>query len=176
MNIKAIIYQSGTGHAKEYAELLSEVLGIPALHMMESQLRLKSEDQIILVGWIRNRDLMGYGILAKRFNIKAVCAVGAVDETNSHYALERIEKRYHIREKAELFYLRGGFDRKTLQGWDRRIAETLIEDLIKKTERARKKGKEPDPYQQALLNALLRGGNFVNRDNLKEVVIWAKSV
>lgn len=172
MNIKGIIYQSASGHAEKYANIMSESLGIPSYDLFQALRQLDKNDEVIFIGWIRNRDFMGYGFMLKRYDVKAVCAVGAVDEENSCYALDRIERRYHISENAPLFYLRGGLDSRKTRGSDRRIVNYLKDDLAKKISRCQKRNKPVDPYDQALFRALVNGGDYVCKQNLRDVLKW----
>lgn len=172
MNIRGIIYQSASGHAEKYANIMSESLGIPSYDLFQALRQLNKNDEVIFIGWIRNRDFMGYGLMLRRYDVRAVCAVGAVDEENSHYALDRIERRYHISKKAPLFYLRGGFDQRKTRGSDRRIVNFLKDDLAKKISKCQKRNKPVDPYDQALFQALVRGGDHVCRENLSDLFSW----
>lgn len=175
MDIRGIIYQSASGHAERYAKIISECLDVPSYDLFRAMRQLRKNDEVIFIGWIRNRDLMGYGLMLRRYDVRAVCAVGAVDEDNSHYALDRIERRYHISEKAPLFYLRGGFDQMKTRGSDRRIVNYLKDDLAKKISKSRKYSIPADPYDQALWQALMRGGDYVSRDNLTDLLRWYKN-
>lgn len=172
MNIKGIVYQSASGHAQRYAELLSEELKIPAFDLFTAFRGLNKGDEVLFIGWVRNRDFMGYGFMLKRYSVRAVCAVGAVEEEYKQYVLDRIDRRYNISNKLPLFYLRGGFDRKKNRGSDKRISGALIDDLANKISKSERKNKTVDPYNKALLNALVRGGDFVSSDNLSEVIQW----
>lgn len=172
MNIKGVIYQSASGHVKRYAEMLGQQLDIPIFDLFSALPKLNKKDEVIFIGWVRNRDFMGYGLMLKRYSVKAVCAVGAVEDEYSQYVLDRINRRYHISDKAPLFYLRGGFNPKLNRGSDRKIGSALIDDLAKKVTRSQKKNIQVDPYDQALLSALTRGGDFVSNDNLIKVIQW----
>lgn len=172
MNIKGIIYQSSCGHTRQYAELLSEQLKLPAFDLFAALRGLQRYDEVIFIGWVRNRDLMGYGLMLKRYTVKAVCAVGAVSPEVSGFVLDRIERRYHIRKNAPLFYLQGGFNFKAVRGTDRRIADAMKNDLAKKVMRRRKSGKPIAPYDEALFRALNQEEDYVCEENLKELINW----
>ena len=45
--VKAIIYQSKTGHTKEYAEYLSKELSIPCYSVCEAKEKINKKDEII---------------------------------------------------------------------------------------------------------------------------------
>lgn len=172
MDIKGIIYQSASGHTERYAELMSKQLGIPAYDLFEALRGLNKNDEVIFMGWVRNRDFMGYGFMLRRYSVKAVCAVGAVAPEYGQYVLERIDRRYHISDTHPIFYLQGGFNSQTSKGSDRRIVNALKDDLAKKIMRCQQRNKPVKPYDQALLRALTGGGDYVCKENLAEVMEW----
>lgn len=172
MDIKGILYQSGSGHAKEYAELLSKQWNVPAYDLFSAVRSLKKGTPVLFIGWVRNRELMGYGLMLKRYSIKAVCAVGAVEMEYGQYVLDRIARRAHIREDISLFYLRGGFDSKLVRGSDRKLVSALIDTLARKIVRCEKKNQAVHVYDKALFSALTCGGDFVCTENLSNIVEW----
>ena len=67
MDIRGIIYQSASGHAEKYAKIMSESLGIPSYDLFQALRHLDKNDEVIFIGWIRNRDFMGYGLMPRRY-------------------------------------------------------------------------------------------------------------
>ena len=50
--IKAIVYESNTGFTKEYAELLSEIIGIPAIPTIDISMFHGEREPVIFLGWV----------------------------------------------------------------------------------------------------------------------------
>ena len=107
LKVKAILYHSTSGHVREYVELLSKETELPAYRISEALCNLKCKDEVLEMGWVRNRDFMGCGILSKLFDVRAICAVGMVDEKYSCFALDQIN-RMNLKKNKAVFYLRGG--------------------------------------------------------------------
>ena len=77
--IDAIVYKSNTGHTKRYAEMLSEILNIPAVTTRYAFTKLSKGSNVIFMGWIRGVDYIGYNTFIKKHTVKAACVVGAVE-------------------------------------------------------------------------------------------------
>lgn len=71
--LKAIVYESNTGHTKEYAEMLGKKLEIPAFTIKEAKKELNKNDEIIFLGWIFATKIMGLNKV-KKYNVKCVGA------------------------------------------------------------------------------------------------------
>ena len=72
----AIVYTSNTGSTKRYAELLSQMTGLPAFALGDAKDKLSANAGIIYLGWIMASGVKGYSAAAKRYKIHAVCGVG----------------------------------------------------------------------------------------------------
>lgn len=68
--IDAIIYKSNMGHTKKYAEMLSEILNIPAVTTRYAFTKLPKGSKVIFMGWIRGVDYMGYNAFIKKHIIR----------------------------------------------------------------------------------------------------------
>lgn len=169
--MKAIIYQSATGHTERYAKLLAEAANIPAYDLFEARKHLNKGEEVFFMGWIRGRDLMGYGFLLKRYTVKAIGVVGA--SQSGEKALATVQN--HYRTKAiPLFYLQGGINNQKIRGADRKVLEMLKHDLGKKITHKQKKHLPPLKQDEELLKALLNDGDYVCKDNLEQIVCWMK--
>ena len=121
--MKAVIYESNTGHARRYAEMIAAKSGISCIPAREAYKTLDKGSEVLYVGWVMANEVVGYKKAAKRFAVKAVCAVGlfpAAPPVN-----ELIEKRNKL--NCPLFYLRGGIDISKLHG-----VHALMMKLMKK--------------------------------------------
>lgn len=75
-HMDAIVYTSNTGSTKRYAELLSQMIGLPAFALGDAKDKLSANAGIIYLGWIMASGVKGYSAAAKRYKIHAVCGVG----------------------------------------------------------------------------------------------------
>lgn len=172
LKIKSIVYKSSTGHTGRYARLLSEITGIPAYTLREAMINLKRGDDILFMGWIRIKDLMGYNLFLNLYNVKAIAAVGAVAPEFEDMILTKIRMKYRLSDRIKTFYLQGGYTPKMSRGMDQKLSGALIDDLGKKIRKKQKKGIDTLEYEKNLLNVLVNGGDFVSEKNLKDIVDW----
>lgn len=158
--IKAIVYESKTGHTKEYAQMLGDKLKLPYYPRNEAPKHLNKNDEIIYMGWIEASVVQGYKTTNSKYNIKCVIAVGFMPPSESN--LERIKKGSVVTE--DLFYLRGGLDLNKLKGFQKIIIKLMkhIMPLFVK--------KENNPLADLFEN----GGYFVKEENLNEVLKYLK--
>ena len=56
-----IVYESNTGHTKQYAKMLSEKLNIPYFTISEARANLKKHDEIVFLGWVCATKIRGLG-------------------------------------------------------------------------------------------------------------------
>ena len=56
----AIVYTSNTGSTKRYAELLSQMIGLPAFALGDAKDKLSANAGIIYLGWIMASGVKGY--------------------------------------------------------------------------------------------------------------------
>ena len=171
--IDAIIYKSNTGHTKRYAEMLSEILNIPAVTTRYAFTKLSKGSNVIFMGWIRGVDYIGYNTFIKKHTVKAACVVGAV-ETGTDL-LEYVRKKNKISNDIPVFYLRGGYNKEAVKGADRQMAEAIIEKLAKKRKKLDSCGEKLSAYETELLETLIYGGDFVEAKRLCEIVSWYKN-
>ena len=82
--VKAIIYQSKTGHTKEYAEYLSKELSIPCYSVCEAKEKINKKEEIINLSWVRATTLVGYKKINKKYQIACLGAVGAYPKNNEY--------------------------------------------------------------------------------------------
>ena len=79
MKPTAIVYSSNTGHTRKYALLLGEQIGLPAYSLEEAGSQLSGGSPVIYLGWLHASHVKGYAKAARRFDLRAVCAVGLCD-------------------------------------------------------------------------------------------------
>lgn len=163
MRIDAIVYQSNTGHTKQYASLLSEELNLPYISLEESLSTLKKGSSIVYLGWIHAKNIIGYKKAKKKYSIKAICAVGLCD-TNS--LTKEIREKNNIDPSTPLFTLQGGIKKDELKKMDRFILNLLIKAL--------EKDDDISPEDQRALFLLKKDDNYVKKENLRTFLSWFK--
>lgn len=105
--MKTIIYTTNTGSAERYARLLSQETGLPACSLAEAKKKVPSGAEIIYLGWIMAGSVKGYADAAKRYQVRAVCAVG-MGQTGTQ--TDEVRKKNRIPASIPLFTLQGNFD------------------------------------------------------------------
>ena len=167
--MKAIIYTTNTGSTAQYAKMLAEQTGLPAFSMEEAKSKVEAGSEIIYLGWIMAAQVKGYKAAAKKYKIKAVCAVG-MERTGTR--TEQIREKTSVPVAIPLFTLQGNFDVKKLRGIYRLMMNLMVKMVIKKL------GAKTDRTQQEneMLEIMLHGGEKVCAENLGEVISWYKKV
>lgn len=161
MEIDAIVYQTNTGHTKQYASLLSKELSLPYYSLEESLTTLKKGCSIIYLGWIHAKKIVGYKKAKKKYKTVAICAVGLCD-TNS--LINEIRDKNNIDSSTPLFTLQGGIKRDELKTMDRFILNLLIKAL--------EKDDDISPEDQRALTLLKKDANYVRKENLDSFLTW----
>ena len=167
--MKAIIYTTNTGSTAQYAKMLAEQTGLPVFSMEEAKSEVEAGSEIIYLGWIMAAQVKGYKAAAKKYKIKAVCAVG-MEKTGTR--TEEIRKKTFVPAEVPLFTLQGNFNVKKLHGFYRLMMSMMVKmvtkQLVAKTDRTQR--------ENEMLEIMLHGGEKVCAENLGEVINWYKKV
>ena len=107
---------------------------------------------------------MGFGKASKLYNVRALCGVGL---GTTGMQMENVRKMCRISEDFPLFTLQGGMDMARLRGINRFMIKMLIKMLQSKKRTA---------DEDAMLELILKGGDYVSEDNLGAVIKWFDSV
>ena len=165
--MEAIIYTTNTGSAEQYAKMLAEQTGLPVFSMEEAKSEVEAGSEIIYLGWIMAAQVKGYKTAAKKYKIRAVCAVG-MEKTGTR--TEEIRKKTFVPAEVPLFTLQGNFNVKKLHGFYRLMMSMMIKmvtkQLVAKTDRTQR--------ENEMLEIMLQGGENVRKENLAEVLDWYK--
>lgn len=113
--MKAIIYTTNTGSTAQYAKMLAEQTGVPAFSMEEAKSKVEAGSEIIYLGWIMAAQVKGYKVAAKKYKIKAVCAVG-MERTGTR--TEQIREKTSVPVAIPLFTLQGNKTARNLPPYD----------------------------------------------------------
>lgn len=161
MKPTAIVYTSNTGHTRKYALLLSEQIGLPAYSLEEAGSQLSGGSPVIYLGWLHASHVKGYAKAARRFGLRAVCAVGLCDTGT---LTSEVRKATSIPEDIPLFTLQGGIDRGRLKGMDKLMISMLTKGLASQKQRS--------AQDDRILELLSKDENYVSTENLVEVFQW----
>jgi len=163
--ITAIVYTSNTGSAEQYAKLLSGKTGLPVYTLKDTSNVLPLGSEIIYIGWIAASAVKGYAKAAKRYHIRAVCAVG-MGGTGTQ--TEIVRKKTAVPASIPLFTLQGNFNVKKLHG----IYRPMMEIMVKTAGKSLAAKKDRTPEEDDMLDMMLRGGERVKQENLSAVLDW----
>lgn len=165
--MEAIIYTTNTGSAEQYAKMLAEQTGLSVFSMEDAKSEVEEGSEIIYLGWIMAAQVKGYKTAAKKYKIRAVCAVG-MEKTGTR--TEEIRKKTFVPAEVPLFTLQGNFNVKKLHGFYRLMMSMMVKmvtkQLVAKTDRTQR--------ENEMLEIMLQGGENVRKENLAEVLDWYK--
>ena len=158
MLMKAVIYESNTGFTKRYAEMLAEKFNLPVFSLKEAGKSLEKGAEVVFLGWVYANSVVGFKKAAKRFSVKAVCAVGAFPKNAA--VLEIMKEKN--KPECPLFYLRGGLDLGKLKGLKKKLLDVVRADLVAQNK----------PEDSEMIEILTSGGDFVSEENLTDIVAF----
>lgn len=161
----AIVYTSNTGSTARYAQLLSEKTGLPAYPLDEAQRSLPANAEVIYLGWVMASGIQGLKTAAKRFKLRAVCAVG-MGRTGTQ--TELLRSKNPVPDTVPLFTLQGTFDLNKLRGVYRAMMNVMVKTVGKKL--SAKPDRSPD--EDDMLDMMLNGSERVSAENLTAVTDW----
>ena len=159
----AILYTSNTGHTCQYAHLLGDRLGLSVYSLPDANKQLPKGSPVIYLGWLHASHVKGYAKAARRFDLRAVCAVGLCDTGT---LTDQVRKATSIPEGIPLFTLQGGIDRSRLKGMDKLMISMLTKGLASQKQRS--------AQEERMLELLSRDESYVSLENLSEVLRWCR--
>ena len=163
-----IVYNSKTGHTRQYAEMLAKTTKLKAYSMQEAASALPEQEPIVFLGWLMAGHISGIDQAVRRWDVRCAAAVGM--SPTGKDMLATISKANYV-PNAPIFYLQGGWAPKKV-GWFQRRAVNAVTRGTRKALMAKANRTE---QEQAYLNMLLRGGSFVEYQNLKPIQDWLES-
>ena len=159
-----IVYTSNTGYTEKYAKLLGEQLGLPAFSAEQAD-SLPEGTEILYLGWLMAGVVKGYKKAAQRFSVAAVCGVGMGPAGSQD---SDVRKNNAIPQEVPVFTLQGGFDRTKLHG----IYRFMMGVMIKVMGSSLRKKENRTPEEDAMLEMVTNGGDFVDVRQLDGVIAW----
>ena len=163
--MNAIIYTTNTGSTERYAELLAQKTGLPVYSLAEAKKRVFAEAEVIYLGWIMAGSVKGYAEAAKRYRVRAICAVG-MGQTGTQ--TDSVRKKSGIPADIPLFTLQGNFDVKKLHG----VYRPMMEIMVKTAGKGLAEKSDRTPEEDDMLDMMLHGGERVKEENLSTVLDW----
>ena len=163
--MNAIIYITNTGSAERYALLLAEQTGLPVYSLTEAKKTVSTGAEVIYLGWIMAGSVKGYAEAAKRYRIRAVCAVG-MGQTGTQ--TDSVRKKTAVPADIPLFTLQGNFDVKKLHG----IYRPMMELMVKTVGKGLAEKADRTPEEDDMLDMMRCGGERVKKENLSAVLDW----
>ena len=163
--MNAIVYTTNAGSTERYARLLAERTGLPAYSLAAAKKAVSTRAEVIYLGWIMAGSVKGYADAARRYRVRAVCAVG-MGQTGAQ--ADSVRKKSTIPTNIPLFTLQGNFDVKKLHGVYRPMMELMVKTAGKAL--AEKSGRTPE--EDDMLDMMLHGGERVKAENLSAVLDW----
>lgn len=169
--IRAIVYVSNTGSTKRYAEMLSEMTGIPAYPLDEAAKRLQnSAAEVFYMGWVRQGRVKDYAKAAARYSVAGVCGVGlSVEDGGNARALR--EKTPISDQRIKVFYARGGFDMNKLTGINKLMMGMVRRGMRSALAEEEKQGKAAEEVRAAL-DMLDNGADCVSEEKIQPAAEW----
>lgn len=159
-NISAIVYTSGTGFTRRYAQMLSRAAAIPAYGLESGQLPAAGVS-VVYLGWLRAGGIVGLSKARKRWDVRAVCAVGMAPE----YPLDKLA-RENKTGSLPLFYVQGGYAPEKLRGIYKLMMGFMTKQMTKNPPK--------DESEAGIQQLFLQGGDFVSEANLAPVLSWLR--
>ena len=159
-----IVYTSNTGYTEKYAKLLGEQLELPAFSAEQAD-SLSEGTEVLYLGWLMAGVVKGYKKAAQRFSVAAVCGVGMGPAGSQD---SDVRKNNAIPQEVPVFTLQGGFDRTKLHG----IYRFMMGVMIKVMGSSLRKKENRTPEEDAMLEMVTNGGDFVDVRQLDGVIAW----
>ena len=161
----AIIYTTNTGSTEQYARLLAQKTGLPAYSLAEAKKQVLAGAEVIYLGWIMAGSVKGYAEAAKRYRVRAVCAVG-MGQTGTQ--TDSVRKKSAVPANIPLFTLQGNFDVKKLHG----IYRPMMEIMVKTAGKGLAEKSDRTPEEDDMLDMMRCGGERVKAEDLSAVLDW----
>ena len=163
-----IVYNSKTGHTRQYAEMLARATKQKVFSLQEAQSSLPEQEPVLFLGWVMAGHISGIDQAVRRWNVR--CAVGVGMSPAGKEILSNLAKANYI-PNAPVFYLQGGWAPKKV-GWFQRRAVGMVTRGVRKQLQAKSNRSQ---QEEAYLSMLVRGGSFVEYQNLKPIQEWLEA-
>ncbi len=164
--IKAIVYESNTGFTKEYAELLSEIIGIPAIPTIDNSMFHGEREPVIFLGWVCAGKINGIRMARLKFNPIIIAGVGMTPQSDKYAFALAQQNNIDV----PFYYLQGGMHRERLKGFYKIMFNMVARPILRKAEKGKKGKSQLTEQEQYMVDLIKNGGSFVCRENLEELI------
>ena len=161
--IKAIVYESNTGFTKEYAELLSEIIGVPAIPVIDNSMFHGERETVIFLGWICAGKINGIRMARLKFNPVIIAGVGMTPQSDKYAFALAQQNNIDV----PFYYLQGGLHREKLKGFYKMMFKLVARPILRKAEKGKSQLSE---HEQQMVSLIKNGGSFVCRENLEDLI------
>lgn len=160
MMVSAVVYASSTGFTARYAQMIAQRAGLPACRLGDGGAPPPGTAALYL-GWLCAGGIKGLKKARRRYDLRAVCAVGMAPAQENYTAKIRRENSL---EALPFFYLRGGYAPERLTG--------LYKLMMAPVSKMVSKAPAEDESAIEMREAMLHGGDWVNEVYLDPVLAW----
>lgn len=154
----AILYNSNTGFTERYAKMLGEKTGLPVFSVENPP---EKGTAIIYMGWLMAGSVFGYKKAAKNYDVKAVIGTSLAPTGT---LVETIRKNCGVPEGFPVFNVQAGMNHSKLKGGYGFGIKMLTKFMAKKKNRTAE--------ENAMLELLIKGGDYVSEENLAGIIEW----
>ena len=161
--IKAIVYESNTGYTKEYAELLSDIIRIPAIPTIDNSMFHGEREPVIFLGWICAGKINGIRMARLKYNPVIIASVGMTPQSEKYAFALAQQNNIDV----PFYYLQGGMHREKLKGFYKIMFNMVARPILRKAEKGKSQLSE---QEQNMVDLIKNGGSFVCRENLEELI------
>lgn len=170
----AVIYKTGTGFTRKYAEWIAEELSADVFDVADiAANNLAPYNAVIFGGSLHASGIIGIKLIKRNLDMLkdkkiAVFAVGA-SPTGEGIICEVRDKNFTPEQQKQIkfFYLRGGFNYGKLKPFDKFLM-TMMKWILKRK-------KELTPDDRGMLAAYDNPVDFTNRKYIDEIVAYINS-
>ena len=166
--MKAIVYTSNAGSTARYANMLGQETGLPVYSLIEAKRAVPAGADVLYLGWIMASGIKGYAKAAKRYHVRAVCAVG-MGRTGSQ--LELVREKNAVPADVPLFTLQGNLDETKLRG----VYRLMISIMMKSAGTGLAEKPDRTPEEDDLLDAIQNRRDRICPENLTAVLDWYRT-
>lgn len=156
-----ILYASQTGFTKRYAQWLSEETGLPCYPVEEAKGTVPKGEEVLFCTWLCARKMQALKEV-KHYQVKAILVVCM--NTPSPAIAGALRKEHKLPETLPVFMAQGGMDRSKL-GTKHKMMLTAMTRVLEKV-------RHPSDEDKAMLDLLLYGGDWTNREQLEPMLRW----
>lgn len=166
----AIVYTSNTGFTAKYAAMLAKKTGMRVYELKSAKNELAAGTPVVYMGWVFAGMVKGLKKAMKRYDVKAVCAVGMMPPTEELRAQEREGNK--VPANIGFFTLAGGCDLNRLHGFNKKLLSMVTGKTVSELRAKPERTKEED----ARIEMLLNGFDHTSEAALEPVIEYIKTV